>query len=163
MQDRTFIIANTTIEDKPEVRVFLPTESAWLAAAVDGEGSIGIYNGGGNQGRYAQIQVSNTDVRFVDRFKEIIGCGSSVMRTNFHKAHKGRKPIFHYALKGSSRCYWVLKQIEPYLIIKRDKALKIIEELETKPFGRWANRTPENKARASEIMRKTWAKRKGLL
>lgn len=121
------------MEKKPEVRTLTKVERAWLAGVIDGEGSVGLYNYG-SQGRRAQISMGNTVPAFVARMREIIGCGSSVMRINFGPKHHGRKPMYLYTLKGSARCYKILRQILPYLIIKRDKASSIIAELESKPF-----------------------------
>jgi len=144
------------IEDKPEVRTFTDVEAAWLAGVIDGEGSFGLYNYG-KEGRRVIIQMGNTSEAFVGRFKEIIGgCGSTVHRMNMGESHKGRKPMYHYILKGSARCYKVLKQVLPYLIIKKEKALDIIKELESAPFGRWKNATPEYRRRQSERIKKEW-------
>jgi hypothetical protein len=150
------------LEDRPEVRTFTDVEAAWLAAVIDGEGSIGLYNFG-KEGRRVQIQMGNTSEPFVARFREIIGCGSTVYRTNQHLSenrmtgHRGSKPMYQYSLKGSLRCHKVLKQIEPFLIVKRELALRIIEELEAKPFGRWANSEPGSRSLAAEKKRKWWA------
>lgn len=132
----------------------LVAEKAWLAATIDGEGSLGLYRA--KDGRYVQIQMGNTNKRFVDEMRRIVGCGSRVRRHKFAKSHKGRKPMFHYSLKGSTRCYWVLKQITDYLIIKKQKALDIIKELEQKPFGRWVNATLETRKRHSDKLKKQW-------
>lgn len=143
------------IDKKPEIRKFSKTESAWLAATIDGEGSFGLYDYG-REGRRVLIQMGNTSKKFVEETRRIIGCGSSIHRTSFTPSHKGRKPMFHYTLKGSARCYWVLRQIVSYLIIKKEKALKIIHELESHPFGRWANATKEARQRASRRARASW-------
>ena len=117
------------------------TDLAYAAGVIDGEGSIGLYDYG-KEGRRVCIQLSNTHKEFVEKFRETINCGSQIKRMMFNKGgHKGRKPIYYYSLKGSNRCYWILKQIFPYLIIKKKKVLNIIKELEEKPFGRWANAT----------------------
>lgn len=147
------------IEAKPEVRKFKKWETAWLAGMIDGEGSIGLYDYG-REGRRVQIQMANSEKKLVDRFREVIGCGTSVYRTNIHKSHKGRKPMYQYSLKGSNRCYWVLKQVIPFLIAKKDKASAIINELEERPFGRWANATREARLLQSERMKKIWRYRK---
>lgn len=151
---------NKTLEARPEIRQFTIAEAAWLAGVVDGEGSIGLYDYG-REGRCVQIQMGNTNKPFVEEMKRIIGgVGSSVCRTTFStkgKApHKGRKPMFHYTLKGSLRCYAVLKQVIPYLIIKKEKALSIVQELESKPFGRWKNATKNSRRRASITAKNSW-------
>ena len=120
------------------VRKFTKEEAVWLACAIDGEGSIGLYTFVGD-GRRVMVQMGNTSKAFVQEFRRIIGCGSSIIRSNFKKksGHKGRKPMHYFSLKGSGRCYAVLQQVIPYLIIKKVKAKRIVKELESKPFGRW--------------------------
>ncbi|MEK7121784.1 MAG: hypothetical protein AAB857_03705 [Patescibacteria group bacterium] len=143
------------IEKRPEIRKFKKVEASWLAGVIDGEGSIGLYDYG-REGRRVCIQMSNTSEDYVNEMRKIIGCGSQINRTNWHKSHKGRKQLYLYSLKGSNRCFWVLKQIIPYLIIKKVKALDIIRELESKPFGRWANCTKEYRRLNSERLKREW-------
>jgi hypothetical protein len=144
------------ITHRPEVRKLTKVEAAWLAGVIDGEGSIGLYDYG-REGRRVQIQMGNTSEAFVQRFREIIGCGSTVFRVEHGAGHKGRKPMFHFTLKGSERCYQILKQVLPYLIIKREVAAAIIKELEDKPFGRWANATEESRREASKRAKTSWS------
>jgi hypothetical protein len=144
------------LESRPEIRKFSVAESAWLAATIDGEGSFGLYDYG-REGRRVMIQMGNTNEDFVKEMKRIIGgVGSTVRRTTFHKSHKGRKPMYHYVLKGSLRCCFVLRQILPYLIIKKNKAIGIIQKLESEPFGKWKNTTAESRRRASLRAKKLW-------
>jgi|SRR3989338_1097639 len=143
------------IDKKTEVRKFTKEEASWLAGVIDGEGSIGIYNYG-REGRRVCVQMSNTSKEFTDRMRQIIGCGSQVNRARWTESHKGRKVMYLYSLKGSNRCYWVLKQIYSYLIIKKEKAISIIKELEEKPFGRWANATDEYRKIASVRTKESW-------
>lgn len=143
------------IDKQPEIRQLKIWEASWLAGVIDGEGSIGLYDYG-REGKRVCIQISNTSKKFVDEMRRVIGCGSQVNRAKWHKSHMGRKQMYLYCLKGSNRCYWVLKQILPYLIIKKGKALNIIKELEEKPFGRWANATPKNRALNSARLKVEW-------
>lgn len=143
------------LEKKPEIRKFRKEEASWLAGVIDGEGSVGLYDYG-KEGRRVCIQIANTDKDFVAETRRIIGCGSQINRSNWHKSHKGRKRMYLYCLKGSNRCYWVLKQIISYLIIKKSKALSIIKELENKPFGRWVNCTEAYRKLNSERLKKEW-------
>lgn len=121
---------------KRPIRKFRATEASWLAGVIDGEGSIGLYNYG-REGRRVLVQIGNTNEKFVKKVRAVIGCGSSVRRHKFASSHKGRKPMYHYCLKGSIRCYFVLKQVLPYLIIKKQLAKKILKEIKDLPFGRW--------------------------
>ncbi|MDA4129235.1 MAG: hypothetical protein OK457_00540 [Thaumarchaeota archaeon] len=141
----------TTGEKMKSVRSFTEKEAIWLACAIDGEGSIGLYHG--QEGRFTLIQMGNTNKNFVREMKRIIGCGSQIHRTKFKYPHMGRKPIYHYTLKGSIRCERVLKQIVKYLIIKKQKALIILHELKIKPFGEWTNK---RRKAASKSLRIQW-------
>lgn len=148
---------------KRVVRSFSDTEAAWLAAVVDGEGSIGLYkkrrrkNGKEYLGRTVVIQMSNTNRSFVQRMADVIGCGSTVLRIiNFGRHHKGRQPIFKYSLEGSERCRRVLEQIVEHLIVKRKKAEAILTELSVRPFGRWARHCKKAKETAAACTRATW-------
>ncbi len=143
------------IDRKTEVRKFKKEEASWLAGVIDGEGSIGLYNYG-REGRRVCIQLANTNKEFVCKVRRIVGCGSQINRTGWHKSHKGRKALYLYSLKGSNRCYRALKQIVPYLIIKRKKAIDILKELEEKPFGRWLNALPEYRKMHSDRLKKQW-------
>lgn len=143
------------IDKKAEIRKLKKWEAAWLAGVIDGEGSIGLYDYG-KEGRRVLIQMSNTDERFVQRMRDVIGCGSQVNRSRMHESHKGRKVMYLYSLKGSSRCYWILKQVLPHLIIKKHKARAIIKELEKRPFGRWVNTTVKYRKMNSDRLRAEW-------
>lgn len=143
------------IDKKLEIRRLRKWEAAWLAGVIDGEGSIGLYDYG-REGRRVMLQLSNTNKDFVERTREIIGCGSKANRSKWHKSHKGRKTMFMYSLKGSNRCYHLIKQLIPFLIIKKQKAINIISELEDRPFGRWVNATPEYRKLNSERLKIEW-------
>lgn len=142
------------IDKKPEIRQLKKWEAAWLAGTIDSDGSIGLYDYG-REGRRVQVQVANVCEEFLEAVRKTIGCGSNVNHLP-SMSHKGRKPMFNYCLKGSARCYWLLRQIVPFLIIKQAKAKAIIKELEDKPFGRWANATKAARKKASATMTNSW-------
>ena len=143
------------------IRTMSEIERAWLAAVIDGEGSIGIYLSSKkdpSQGRAIFIQAANTFRPFVDRIHEVVGAGSITAReyrSKLGNEHR-EKTIFQFGLKGSRRGMEVLEQILPYLIVKKEKAEAILKELREKPFGRWANATPESRARMAEMTRQSW-------
>jgi hypothetical protein len=142
------------IDSKPEIRTLKKWEAAWLAGVVDSDGSVGLYDYG-REGRRVQVQVANVCVPFLDRVRDVIGCGSQVNHVH-SSSHLGKKPMFNYSLKGSCRCYWLLRQIVPYLIVKKEVAARIIREVEDRPFGRWANATKEARKRQSDWAKNSW-------
>lgn len=152
----TFVLARAVprgATDLSAVRNLSETEKAWLAGVIDGEGSIGIYRS--VDGRRVQIQVANTHRGFIDRVRAVVGCGSICPREP-RGLHKGRKTVYHYTCKGSERGLKILAQVLPYLIVKREKAEAIIQELRTHPFGRWAAAAPEARKRMSDLTRRSW-------
>jgi hypothetical protein len=146
------------IDKKPEIRKLKKWEASWLAGCIDSDGSIGFYNYG-PEGKRACLQFGNTSRELLKQVRDTIGCGSSVLHIP-NPSHKGRKTMYYYTLKGSCRCYWILRQIVSFLIVKRQKALDIIQLLESKPFGRYFHYTQEYKVACSKRMKKIWKKRK---
>ena len=145
-------------EIRKTIRQMSAVECAWLAGVIDGEGLIGLYDYG-KQGRRVMVQVTNTNEEFVAKVREVVGAGSSVMRCYYTSklAKEPRKlPVYQWGLKGSIRCVVVLKQIAPYLIIKKKLALSIIKEVDQNPFGRWVNATPLDRELQGAITRGTW-------
>lgn len=143
---------------KKTIRQMTPVECAWLAGVIDGEGSIGLYDYG-KQGRRVMVQVTNTNQEFVAKVRAIVGAGSSVMRCYYTSklAKEPRKlPVYQWGLKGSIRCVEVLKQISPYLIIKKQKALDIIKEVGQNPFGRWINALPLDRELQVQATKQSW-------
>lgn len=144
------------IDKKIEVRKLKKWEAAWLAGVIDSEGSVGLYDYG-REGRRVFIQIANVNYQFLKFAQDLIGCGSLSDRKHNSPSHRGKKIVNIYGLKGSNRSYHLLKQLIPFLIIKKQKSLDIIKELEEKPFGRWANATKEYREKAAEVARKRWA------
>jgi len=136
------------------VRNLTETEKACLAGVIDGEGSVGIYRSA--DGRRIEVQVCNTRFGFIAKIRDVVGCGSICTRHFHGSLHKGRKPLYQYTMKGSERRLKLLEQVLPYLIVKREKAEAILNELRTHPFGRWVAAPPEARARASERMKASW-------
>lgn len=119
----------SSIRRMEQVNQFTDAEAAWLAAAIDGEGSISYYdylNRSGNMIKSARIRLNMTSKEFIDRCCEIIGIGNVRSRKVMEDHHL---PQWVYELNG-----WpvlnVLEQIVSWLIIKQDKAFEVMAELE---------------------------------
>ncbi len=100
------------------------------------------------------LYVFNTVPGFVARAKEIVGEGSCYAQ----KARPPRLPLHTYRLTGSERCAAVLRQILPYLIIKRQKAESLFRLMVDKPFGRVAwTKSQAGRAHLSRRLRDHWS------
>lgn len=103
-------------------------EKAWLAAVVDGEGSIFLskvrhpnYRRGFFYG--PQLGVSNTNRAFLAKLREVVGEGTVSLAKK--KDGKWKARWEYQAAAGVLRS--ILPQIMPYLIVKRAQAQKMLD------------------------------------
>ncbi|RLI02474.1 hypothetical protein DRO30_02575 [Candidatus Bathyarchaeota archaeon] len=102
------------------------TDKAWLAALIDGEGSIGIGHQVHlveNQKRstfFPYISISNLNRPILEKAKELFQSGCITEA----------KGVYTFITKKQQSIYKVLKDIKPYLIIKKDHANLLLEYLE---------------------------------
>lgn len=100
------------------------TEKAWLAGFIDGEGSIGFYLAGRNRTYPAwYISVPNTHKGSLDYCKIITGTGTVVKKK---AATERTKEQFQWRVNPQREIAAILKQIFPYLVIKRAQAEKFL-------------------------------------
>ena len=99
------------------IRELSRTEAAYLAGIVDGEGCIHIRP---LPNRSITVDVANTSAELIDWLR---GIGGTV-RVNSHDRpnQTSQKPVFNWGVHSWRACRDVLRQIEPYMIIKREKA-----------------------------------------
>ena len=89
-----------------------PTEAAYIAGIVDGEGSI--YR------NTLKITQAEAGVEMLWEVKRMIGAGSvSVHR----RATDKWQTVYRYQLQSEDMVRQVFKQITPYMIVKKRKAL----------------------------------------
>jgi DNA modification methylase len=112
-------------------------DRVWLAAMIDGEGCMFIHKrkaGGDNHSSYvkkdgtvsrygrtqdtygAGLEVANTSEAIVKRCLEITGVGS-ICRQDKDR----RQPLYRWSLR-SNECRWVIEEIYPHLVAKRQQA-----------------------------------------
>ena len=96
------------------------TDLAWAAGIVDGEGYIGLYLAHTNTGDcyVLKISVVNTNLKMLERFKEIFGVGSISTRAKA-KAHHKQQWCYYACSKKAEN---ILHAIRPYLVAKADQA-----------------------------------------
>lgn len=107
-------------------------EKGWLAAAIDGEGSIRVSR---QKSRY-QVSVKNTHEGFINEAARLLGSSS---RTYREQPSGNRKLSFTACLFRTAEIVACLEQIEPYLIVKKyaaQQAIKVCKEV-AHGSGRW--------------------------
>jgi hypothetical protein len=103
---------------------FSETEAAYLAAMIDGEGSITHhYN-------RPVVSVFNTDLNLMNWLVEKIG---RAYRRHGKSANRPeRKPCWAWDVASAADVHYVLTRVRPFLIIKRMLAETVITELRAK-------------------------------
>jgi len=101
-------------------------QAAYLAGLVDGEGSI-IAVKRNSEGRHTwRLQVANTKLPLLSWCIEVTGVGTIVTTKSRNDKHQDG----HWWQCYSWNAYDVLRQIVPYMIIKRELALRMMAELD---------------------------------
>jgi hypothetical protein len=111
-------------------------DAAWLAAAIDGEGTIGIYRNA------PKISIANNSREFLEKaFRICRRCGGISVRQR--KTDRGRTVVRARDVKGMSGVLLtysftvaridvvenVLREILPFLIIKKENARRVLKWL----------------------------------
>lgn len=109
----------------------IDSDLAWLACAVDGEGSVYWHLLNQPTRRktvMVRVEVCNTDVRFVQRAKDIaqkivgpdykIGMSSTLTTTG--------KNLYRMNVQSYYTCQLVLRALIPWLINKKDRAEQLL-------------------------------------
>jgi hypothetical protein len=93
------------------VRILLPTEAAYIAALIDGEGTITLTRPHRNSNRQLAITISSTEKCLLDF---VIDCTCAGKITNKRNSQAHHKSSFVYALHNR-QALQLLAQIQPHL------------------------------------------------
>jgi len=110
-------------------------ERAWLACAIDSEGSI-------TSSKYQrQVTITNTDIRFCSRCFEITERGNI-----YHYPHfRHMSEYYRWSIGGKDDVEFVLNQLLDRLILKKDKALEALSF--------YANKTSHQYNKRGKVLR----------
>jgi hypothetical protein len=101
-------------------------EAAYVACAIDGEGSVRIEPPDAKKNRryyYARIQIFNTNLPWLTNLQKIIG--GSIHLHNLHPERSKipiRNPEYRVEVCRMVEVLDLLRQVRPFLIIKAEKA-----------------------------------------
>jgi hypothetical protein len=106
-------------------------DTGWLAGFFDGEGwytEFDVTSAHGNHVRYHVIciGIGNTVKAAIDHCREVTGAGRIHLK---YRDSSSRKPLWTWRLNKRADLIEVLCQIEPYLVIKGDRARRVLTEL----------------------------------
>lgn len=121
----------------------------WLAALIDGEGTVSMPAVSGGAGWKAQVSIHNTFLPLLERVKELTRVGRVLKKPS---SELGKKQ--NYVWICSSRdALAVLKAARPYMIVKADAADAVIEWQSGRSLGRGGKEplTEEELRRGEEL------------
>lgn len=104
-------------------------DKAWLACAIDGEGTIVFGKRGGKRhNNLVTVAIYNTNRNFLENCQRIAKTGQIRL---IHPHRENEKQYFHFVIWKHTPILQLLKEILPFLIIKKleaEKAIRLIEE-----------------------------------
>jgi hypothetical protein len=129
-----WFIGPNVVSDK----VMSPTEAAYFAGFIDGEGSVGIYKAKRKEQRSGYrlqpaLSVANTNVEALKTIQRMCGNGRLIQSTNH--AHPNHKPGYILRFTANQMRH-LLPQVKPYLLIKAQQAEYVLQFLASMKNGR---------------------------
>lgn len=130
----------------------LVTEAAYVAGIVDGEGSIMVNRTSAldDNGFQARLSIANCSLALMQAVVRMTGTGSVVGR----RVREGRRTAYQWVCPAPE-VRRVLENILPFLVVKREHALLVLEFLGMRDQARQAHKRgvlPEDRSRRAEIV-----------
>jgi hypothetical protein len=114
---------------KPVVANLSETEAAYLAGIIDGEGTILVYPRPPSIRLSVRVVVVNTDEALMD-WLETLGGNRNWKTSRPTNYSANPKPCWSWVVNGMNAVA-ILKQVLPYMIIKKNKAQRAIDSQPT--------------------------------
>jgi hypothetical protein len=115
------------------VKEFSEPEKAWLACAIDSEGSINLRQDSRHPNTMnMSVWFCNTSVEFARRFEYLTG---GTLYTRPPRGF-GKKQQYEVYVTSKTNVKRILESVLPYLIVKRDKAAQVLDWIHMHPLTR---------------------------
>lgn len=108
-----------------DVTSLIETEAAYLAAIIDGEGTMGLYKDKRQLRPHASLSVTNTSWSLIEWLATKIEGTTS----KYSQRRPNDKDRWQFVVTGKASILRVLQLTMPYLVIKRRQAELLIEFL----------------------------------
>ena len=103
------------------------SDRRWLAAIIDGEGSIcgTIHERKDGDGIRSSVYicVTNTNTQLLDECERIYPFGKNLMHQKNGTGHLGKRDVFRWSVFGAKEKKELIQEIYPFLIAKKKQAL----------------------------------------
>ena len=119
------------------------TEKAYLAGIIDGEGTVTLTRCHKNRTPSPQVSVSNNDLELLEYIRDITNCGQIHAKKKTKPHHQ---QSWHWQTHSVSDSLRILKEIHPFLRVKRKQAYLILKH--------YKEVTPRNGRYSPELLEK---------
>lgn len=102
-----------------------PEQWSFLAGVVDCDGCITYYK----EAKSWRVKLSNTNKKFVEHLSKLINIPNIYSQTRFRGDRWNRKTIYSLEIVAKREVLDFLKNVIPYLIIKKSVAKKALSEM----------------------------------
>jgi LAGLIDADG endonuclease len=120
-----------------------PTDAAYIAGIVDGEGTISLTRRHRNENRQLEVSISNTDINLLQFVKERIGAGQISKKRTYRINHTASAT---YSV-SNRQALSLLEQLYPYLKTYKAERARLA-------LAHYLELTPRNGFYTDEILRK---------
>lgn len=126
--------------DKMTIPIWSEAEKAWLACAIDSEGTILLARDKRHDTIAPRVSVYNTSFEFVQYFARLTGV----------KVHSrpprgfGKKEQFEATVCSKLKVRNLLLVVQFYMIVKKAKAEAVLDYIQNNPLSRFANMAHQN-------------------
>jgi hypothetical protein len=134
---------NTRSTGRPDLSA---TDLAYLAGIIDGEGTIGIYKGGGPYSYYLRLIVTNSSLPLMKWVHA--GVGGSFIK---QRRDTDRHAQIWYVILMQQRAAHLIRRCLPYIIVKRAQADNALEFIDEFVSSRGTGRAPSDQELARRI------------
>jgi len=105
-------------------------EKMWISGCIDCDGSIGFSKS--RTYLYASVTFYNNNKQIVDNMSKLLG--SKTYKYKHNTKLKANQEFYYQTKVGSKKKVEnLLKLLIPYLIVKKDKAIEVVQWLEKNP------------------------------
>ncbi len=135
-----------------------PTDTAYIAGLIDGEGTVTLCRKHRNENHQLAISISNTEIELLDYVLDAVGAGK-ITRKRTAKQH--HTPSYCYAIYNR-QALDLLKQILPFLKTYKLKRAQLILEEYLALTPRNGKYTAHMQQRRDEFVRSVFAIKYGV-
>lgn len=133
------------------IRTLSPTDAAYIAGIIDGEGTVTLTREHANENRRLVISISSTEMALLRFVKDTIDAGRITTKRTYSDRHT---PSFTYRIT-SRQALELLRQVHPFLRgYKRERAALVLAHyLDLTPRnGRYTPEQREARTRFEQVV-----------